>query len=178
MVAAKADGWSPRHAEKWLRMVEKDLFPWLGSLPLASITAPVLLAALRRTESQPQALAILKELRPLSGHGRFVFPSLLTGERCMSENTVRAALRRMGYSNDDMTAHGFWAMARTLIAERLPCIQQEVIKAQPARGKAGPLGMAYDRSEYLDQRRQMMQAWADCLDRLREGGQVLPFKAA
>lgn len=66
-----------------------------------------------------QAVLILRDLHPLTGHGRFVFPTLLTGERCMSENTVRVALRRMGYGNDDMTAHGFKAMARTLIAERL-----------------------------------------------------------
>ena len=67
----------------------------------------------------PQALAVLAELWPLTGHGRFVFPSLLTGERCMSENTVRGALRRMGYTNDEMTAHGFRAMARTIMVEKL-----------------------------------------------------------
>jgi integrase len=76
-----------------------------------------------------------------------VFPSLLTGERCMSENTIRAALRRMGYGNDDMTAHGFRAMARTLIAEHLPGIHADVVEAQLAHGKAGPLGMAYDRAD-------------------------------
>ena len=69
-------------------------------------------------------------------------------------------------------------MARTLSCERLPGIHQDVIEAQLAHGKAGPLGMAYDRAEYMEQRRQMMQAWADYLDRLREGAQVLPFKAA
>ncbi len=67
----------------------------------------------------PQAVAILRAPHPLTGHGRYVLPSLLTGERCMSENTVRGALRRMGYGSDDMTAHGFRAMARTMIAERL-----------------------------------------------------------
>jgi integrase len=77
----------------------------------------------------PQAVAVLRELHPLTGHGRYVFPSLLTGERCMSENTVRGALRRMGYANDDMTAHGYRAMARTLIAERLG-VAPEVIEAQ------------------------------------------------
>lgn len=126
----------------------------------------------------PQAVAILKELHPLTGHGQYVFPSLLTGERPMSDNTVRTALRRMGYSNEQMTAHGFRAMARTLIAERLPGISSDVIEAQLAHGKSGPLGMAYDRAEFMDQRRQMMQAWADYLDRLREGAKVIPIKAA
>ena len=125
-----------------------------------------------------QALAILDHLRPLTGHGRYVFPSMLTGERCMSENTVRGALRRLGYSNDEMTPHGFRAMARTLMIERLPGITADVIEAQLAHGKAGPLGMAYDRAEFMEQRKAMMQTWADYLDRLRDGSQVLPFKAA
>ena len=93
----------------------------------------------------PQAVAILRELQPLTGHGRYVFPSLLTGERCMSENTVRAALRRMGYGNDDMTAHGFRAMARTMIAERLG-VAPEVIEAQLAHAVGDALGRAYNRT--------------------------------
>jgi integrase len=79
----------------------------------------------------------------------------------------------MGYSNDDMTAHGFRAMARTLIVERLPGIPEGVIEAQLAHGKSGPLGMAYDRAEFMDQRRAMMTTWADYLDRLREGAEVI-----
>lgn len=304
----KASGWSPRYAARWLERMEKDLFPALGSLPLATIKAPLLLDALRKVESrgaietahtlrqtagqvfrfgvqtgrcdrspavdlhgalrplnvrhmpavlepvkvgelmraidtyegQPvtraalvlsallfqrpgniramewsevdtdaalwtipaakmkrrlhgklngrphlvplasQALAVLEELRPLTGHGRYVFPSLLTGERCMSENTVRGALRRLGYSNDDMTPHGFRAMARTLIAEKLPGVSPDVIEAQLAHGKSGPLGMAYDRAEFMDQRRKMMVTWASYLDRLRIGADVvaLPTRAA
>ncbi len=125
-----------------------------------------------------QAVEALRELKPLTGHGRYVFPSLLTGERPMSENTVRAALRRMGYANDEMTAHGFRAMARTLIVERLPGIAPDVIEAQLAHGKSGPLGTAYDRAEFMEQRRQMMVTWADYLDRLRTGAQVLQFQGA
>ena len=304
--ATKAGAWSATYSARWIERMEKDLFALVGSLPLATTTAPVLLDALRRVEKRgahetahtlrqtagqvfrygiqtgrcernpamdlhgalqsvtvkhmaavldpikagellraidayagqpvtraalalsallfqrpgniramewaeidtdaalwtipatkmkrsvgakingrphlvplaPQALALLADLRPLTGHGRYVFPSLLTGERCMSENTVRGALRRMGYSNDDMTPHGFRAMARTLMVERLPGIPADVIEAQLAHGKSGPLGMAYDRAEYLDQRRAMMKNWADYLDRLREGAQVIPFKAA
>jgi integrase len=304
--ATKDGAWSVTYAARWIERMEKDLFPVLGSLPLADVSAPMLLDALRRVEKRganetahtlrqtagqvfrygiqtgrcerspapdlhgalrpitvkhmaavldpiqagallrdieayagqpitraalalsallfqrpgnlramewaevdteaalwtipaekmkrtihgktngrphlvplaPQALAILKELRPLTGHGQFVFPSLLTGERCMSENTVRGALRRMGYSNEDMTPHGFRAMARTLMVERMPGINPDVIEAQLAHGKSGPLGMAYDRAEFMEQRRLMMAAWADYLDRLRAGARVIPFKTA
>jgi integrase len=304
--ASKASGWSDSHARQWLRCSEKDLFPWLGTLPLTEVSAPMLLDVLRKVEARgarqmahdlrefagqvfrygvatgrcignpaadlrgalkptavkhaaavlepnqaggllraidayaghpvtraalalsallfqrpgnvramewaeihadaalwtipaskmkrsvhgktngrphlvplaPQALMILAELRPLTGHGRYVFPSLLTGERCMSENTIRTALRRMGYTNDEMTAHGFRAMARTLMIERLPGISADVIEAQLAHGKSGPLGMAYDRAEFIEQRRRMMAAWADYLDRLRNGAEVIPFMAA
>jgi integrase len=117
-----------------------------------------------------QALAILKEIWPLTGRDgrRFVFPSLLTGERCMSENTVRGALRRMGYGNDDMTAHGFRATARTMLAERLD-VAPEVIEAQLAHSVGDALGRAYNRTQFLEQRRDMMNRWADYLDQLRIG---------
>ena len=114
-----------------------------------------------------QALAVLADLRPVSASSAFVFPSLLSDKRPMSDNTVRAALRRMGYGNDEMTAHGFRATARTMIAEQMPGVSTDVIEAQLAHGKSGPLGMAYDRAEFMAQRRQMMQAWADYLDELR-----------
>lgn len=122
-----------------------------------------------------QALAVLLELRPLTGHGRYLFPSLLTGERPMSENTVRGALRRMGYTNEDMTAHGFRAMARTLAAERLD-IAAEVIEAQLAHAVPDALGRAYNHTQFIEQRRELMAKWADYLDQLREGAQVIPFK--
>lgn len=302
----KASGWSSTHSAQWLRCMEKDVFPRVGSLPLVDVSAPLLLDTLRKVEARgairmahdlrefcgqvfrygiatgrcernaatdlrgaltpytekhmaavlepikagellraigayaghpvtraalalsallfqrpgniramewaevdadaalwtipadkmkrtvggkvngrphlvplsPQALAVFAELRPLTGHGRYVFPSLLTGERCMSENTIRSALRRMGYSNDEMTPHGFRAMARTLMIERLPGMSADVLEAQLAHGKSGPLGMAYDRAEFMEQRRTMMAAWAVYLDTLRAGAKVLPFKAA
>jgi integrase len=124
-----------------------------------------------------QALTILRELKPLTGHGRYTFPSLLTGERCMSENTVRSALRRMGYGNNDMTARGFRAMARTMLDERLG-IAPEVIEAQLAHAVSDALGRAYNRTQHLEQRRDMMTKWADYVDHLREGARVIPFKAA
>ena len=83
----------------------------------------------------------------------------------------------MGYGNDDMTAHGYRAMARTMIAERLG-IAPEVIEAQLAHTVADSLGRAYNRTQYLEQRREMMSKWADYIDQLREGAQVIPFKTA
>jgi integrase len=124
-----------------------------------------------------QAVQALRDLHPLTGHGSYVFPSLLTGERPMSENTVNTALRRMGYSNTEMTAHGFRAMARTIMVEKLDVVP-DVIEAQLAHGKSGPLGAAYDRAEFVAKRRALMQAWADYLDELRQGAKILAFKAA
>lgn len=124
-----------------------------------------------------QAVALLQDLHPLTGHGRYVFPALTTGERCMSENTVRSALRRLGYGNDDMTAHGFRAMARTMAAERLG-IAAEVIEAQLAHAVPDTLGRAYNRTQYLEQRRDLMVKWADYCDRLRAGAQVVSLRAA
>lgn len=300
------DSWSPKYAAKWERGMRKDLFPYIGKLPIATITPPVLLDALRKCEKrgaiesahtlrqtagqvfrygiqtgccerspstdlqgalkpivtkhmaailepvkvgelmraiqeykgQPmtrvalalsallfqrpgnirqmewawidvdgamltipsqdmkrrkhqklngrphlvplarQSLAHLEELRPLTGHGRYVFPSLLTGERPMSDNTVNMALRRLGYTKDEMSAHGFRATARTLMIERLPGISADVIEAQLAHEKSGPLGSAYDRADFIEQRRAMMLEWANYLDKLRIGADVIPFKAA
>lgn len=128
----------------------------------------------------PQALTILRDdLQPLTGAGRYVFPGLHSAGRPMSENTVRSALRRLGYGNEDMTAHGFRAMARTMAAERLG-IAPEVIEAQLAHTVPDALGRAYNRTQYLDQRRELMVKWADYLDRLRKGAEVisLPQRAA
>ena len=123
----------------------------------------------------PQAVQVLRALQPLTGHGRYVFPSLRTGERPMSENTVNAALRRLGFGSEEMSAHGFRAMARTLIVENIPGIHPDVIEARLAHGKSGPLGAAYDRAEFMQQRRQMMVTWADYLDKLRTGADVIPL---
>ncbi len=292
--SVKQKGWSQRYADRWIERMEKDLFPWIGALPISEITAPLLLQTLRRIEERgahetahklrqtagqvfrygvatgrcdrnpapdlhgalqpiivkhmsavlepaaagsllraiwtyegqpltraalklsallfqrsgnirhmewqeidfkaarwtipaakmkrtlqgkqsgrphlvplaPQAIEILLELQPLTGHGRYVFTSLLGGGRPMSENTLRGALRRMGYSNDDMTPHGFRAMARTIMVEELN-VHPDVIEAQLAHGKAGPLGAAYDRAEFVARRTTMMNEWADYLDSLR-----------
>ena len=123
-----------------------------------------------------QAVEVLRGLQPLTGGGRYVFPALTSAQRCMSENTVRSALRRMGYGNDDMTAHGFRAMARTMAAERLG-IAPEVIEAQLAHAVQDNLGRAYNRTQFLEQRCDLMTRWADYLDQLRAGARLLQFKA-
>jgi integrase len=113
-----------------------------------------------------QAVALLSELQRLTGKGMYLFPSATSGQRCMSDNTVRSALRRLGYGNDDMSAHGFRAMARTMIVERLD-ISADIIEAQLAHAVPDALGRAYNRTQFLEQRRKMMQNWADYLDKLR-----------
>ncbi|KQV60142.1 integrase [Pelomonas sp. Root1217] len=302
----KAPGWSESHAAQWLRAVEKDLFPWIGPLPIVDVDAPVLLAAIRRIEGrgstqmahdvreyagqvfryaiqtgrgrtnpagdligalkphvvrhhpalkkpedvrrlllalptytgQPttvvalalsamlfqrpgnmralewawidledamltlppwamkrrkhgklngpphfvplplQAVAMLRNLLPLTGQGKYVFPSVRGGGRPMSDNTLNAALRSLGFDGDEMTAHGFRAMARTVMVERIPGTDPEVIEAQLAHTKSGPLGEAYDRAEYMVLRRQLMQVWADYLDQLRDGAKVIALASA
>lgn len=114
-----------------------------------------------------QAIAILKELQPLTMHSEFVFPGARTAKRPMSENTINAALKRMDFSTDEHVGHGFRAMARTMLAEQMQGIDSEMVEAQLAHGKTGPLGSAYDRAEYIAQRREMMQLWGDYLDQLR-----------
>lgn len=123
-----------------------------------------------------QALEVLKTIKPLTGHGRYVFPGARTGERPMSDGTINAALRRLDYGSGEHVAHGFRAMARTMMAERLSGIPQDMVEAQLGHGKKGRLGSAYDRAEYLPQRHQMMQQWADYLDKLRMGADVIRLR--
>jgi len=115
-----------------------------------------------------QTLIILDELEPLTGRERYVFPSNRGRGRPMSENTVNAALRRLGYSKDEVTAHGFRATARTLLDEVLG-ERPDIIEHQLAHAVRDPNGRAYNRTAHLPERRQMMQRWADYLDSLREG---------
>jgi len=119
-----------------------------------------------------QAIEILKELKPLTGASKYVFPSGRSFVRPMSENAVNAALRRMGYEKDTMTGHGFRAMARTILDEVLH-IRPDYIEHQLAHAVRDPLGRAYNRTAHLDERRKMMQRWADYLDGLKQEGKVL-----
>ena len=111
-----------------------------------------------------QAVATLKELLALTGHGRYVFPGARTNGRPMSENTVNAALRRLGYAKDEMTGHGFRSMASTILNEQ--GWSRDAIERQLAHGERNNVRAAYNFAEYLPERRRMMQAWADYLDTL------------
>lgn len=123
-----------------------------------------------------QAVTILRDLQPLAGRSIYVFPGARSNKRPMSNNTVNAALRRVGYTGEQMTAHGFRATARTLLAELgwMP----DAIERQLAHKASGPLGAAYDRAQFLVERKRMMQAWADYLDGLRAGANVIPLRKA
>lgn len=124
-----------------------------------------------------QAIAILRELHLLTGNGRLLFPSVRTKDRPMSDNTINGALRRLGYDGDTMTGHGFRAMARTILDEVLGT-PAAIIEAQLAHAVKDPLGRAYNRTAHLPQRKEMMQKWADYLDRLKAGAQIIPIGAA
>jgi integrase len=113
-----------------------------------------------------QALALFTELQPLTGKwSRYVFPAAVTRTRPMSENTINSALRRMGYASTDMTGHGFRSMASTLLNEQ--GWNRDAIERQLAHGERDPVRAAYNYAEHLPERRKMMQAWADYLEKLR-----------
>jgi integrase len=122
-----------------------------------------------------QALAALEEIRPLTGHGRYVFPSERAPSRCMSEVTVLAALRRMGYGKEDMTAHGFRSMASTRMNES-HLWHRDAIECQLAHAERDEIRAAYNYAEHLPERVKMLQWWADYLDSLKAGATVIPLK--
>lgn len=122
-----------------------------------------------------QAVAILRELEPLTGRGRYLFPGIRTATEPMSENTINAALRRMGFDKGTMTGHGFRAMASTRLNEM--GWAPDVIERQLAHAERNKVRAAYNRASYMAERRKMMQAWADYLDQLKSGaGKVVAFK--
>jgi integrase len=120
-----------------------------------------------------QAVDIFNEIQPLTGNGRYVFPGARSIHRPMSENAVLAALRRMGYEKGMMTGHGFRAMASTCLNEM--GWKPDVIERQLAHAERNQVRAAYNHAEYLPERRKMMQAWADHLDALRQGSEVVPL---
>lgn len=295
--AKKLPTWAPTTAQKVIRQLEKDIFPWIGNHPIKDIAAPELLATLRRMESRgalelahrmreycgmvfryavatgraerdpsgdlkgalapvktnhhasvtepkkigellraidgysgsfmtkcalqlaplvfvrpgelrtaewsefdldaaewripgekmkmrdkhivplsQQAVEILRAIHPLTGSGRYVFPSVRTTVRPMSENTVNAALRRMGYEKHEMTGHGFRSMASTLLHEQ--GWPHEAIERQLAHAERNKVSAAYNYAEHLPKRREMMQAWADYLDGLVTGAKVMSLRKA
>jgi len=122
-----------------------------------------------------QAVAILHEIHPLTGSGRYVFPSAISTLKPMSENAIRAALRSLGYTNDDMTPHGFRSMASTLLNEQ--GFNADVIEIQLAHIERNAIRAAYNYAQYLPERRRMMQHWADYLDGLKAGADVIPLRS-
>lgn len=146
-----------RHAEwseidlisaEWRIPAEKMKMKTLHIVPLAS-----------------QAIDLLEELQPLTGKGKYLFPSIRTNSRPMSENTINAALRRLGYSKEDMTGHGFRSMASTLLNEM--GWNRDAIERQLAHSERDGVRAAYNYAEYLPERKKMMQSWADYLDGLK-----------
>lgn len=122
-----------------------------------------------------QAVAVLRELQPLTGDGRYLFPSPRTSQRPMSDNGVLSAMRRLEIGKDEMTGHGFRAMARTILDEVLH-FPAHLIEAQLAHAVRDPNGRAYNRTSHLPERRKMMQAWADYLDAIKVEN-VVSFRA-
>jgi len=290
----QSSGWADHHGERILRRLERDVFPWVGGRPVAEITAPELLAVLRRIESRgaietahrakgncgqvfryaiatgraerdpsrdlsgalappqsehfaaitdpkrvpdllraldgyqgtltvmcalrlaplvfvrpgelrkaawadidleaaqwryrvtktgtdhivplaSQAVAILRELQALTGSGQYVFPGARSAQRPMSDNALLAAMRRTGIGKDEMSGHGFRAMARTILDEVLH-FPPHLIEHQLAHAVRDPNGRAYNRTAHLPERHAMMQAWADYLDKLKAGAEVIPLK--
>ena len=122
-----------------------------------------------------QAVEILKALQPLTGHSKYVFPCHRSPLRCMSENAVNAGLRRLGFEKAEITGHGFRAMARTILDEVLH-IRPDYIEHQLAHAVKDPNGRAYNRTSHIEERRKMMQLWADYLEGLKQGAKVIPLK--
>lgn len=141
-------------------------------------TIPAERTKMRREHRIPlpvQAVAILRALKQLTGHGVLVFPSIRSAHRPMSENTLNAALRRMGYGNDEMTAHGFRATASTLLNESGRWAP-DVIERQLGHQEANEVRRAYARGDHWDERVRMLDWWANHLDALRADGNVVPLR--
>jgi integrase len=157
-----------RHAE-WAE-IDLDAAEW--SIPAAKMK-------MREPHLVPlssQAVAILRELHPLTGRGRYVFEGARDRKKPLSDAALNAAFKRMGYDGQTFTAHGFRAMARTLLDEGLG-FRPDYIEHQLAHAVRDPNGRAYNRTAHLPERRKMMQAWADYLDALRDApGKVVPIR--
>jgi integrase len=122
-----------------------------------------------------QVVDILKQLQPLTGSGKYLFPCHRSPLRCMSENSVNAGLRRLGFEKEEITGHGFRAMARTMLHEILH-FQPDVIESQLAHTVPDRLGRAYNRTQFIEERRRMMNTWADYLDGLKQGAKIIPLR--
>ncbi len=127
-----------------------------------------------RVPLAPQAIAILRDLQLLTGQGKFVFPSIRSAARCMSENTINAALRRLGFAKDEMTGHGFRSAASSMLNES-GLWNADAIERQLAHADSDSVRRAYGRADFWDERVRMMNWWADRCDAMRCGGEVVHF---
>jgi integrase len=123
----------------------------------------------------PKTVIILQELHSITGHGKYLFPSIRSSSRCMSENTLNAALRRLGFEKDEMSAHGFRAAASSMLNESGQW-HADAIERQLAHVDSDPIRKAYARADYWDERVRMMTWWADSCDELRRGGDVITLR--
>jgi len=182
------DGFDGLPTTKWALQLAPHVFVRPGELRMAEWSEIDLAGAvwripgsrmkMNREHAVPlsaQSVAILKAVEELTGGGRYVFPSVRTPLRPMSENTLNAALRRMGYGVDEMTAHGFRSMASTLLNESGKW-NPDAIERALAHGDSDSVRAAYHRGAHWDERVKMAKWWSNHLDQLREGGKVLPFK--
>jgi integrase len=164
-------------AAQWSE-IDLDTAEW--NIPIERMKLPLKTKQERKGQSHlvplsNQAIAILKELQPLTGHSRYVFPGHRSPLRAMSDNAILSALRRMGFAKDEMSGHGFRAMARTILDEVLQ-VRPDFIEHQLAHAVRDPNGRAYNRTAHLAERRKMMQLWADYLDGLKAGAKVIPIR--
>jgi integrase len=150
-----------RHAE-WSE-IDLDKAEWRIPAKKMKMNAPHIVPLSK------QAVTLLKEIQPLTGLGRYVFPSIRTTERPMSENTILAALRRLGYTKEEMSGHGFRAMASTLLHEK--GYKSDIIERQLAHAERNSVKASYNYAQHLPERCEMMQAWADYLEKLKSGQQ-------
>lgn len=127
-----------------------------------------------RVPLAPRAVATLRELQAITGTGRFVFPSVRTSARCMSEGTLNAALRRLGFTGEEMTGHGFRAAASSMLNES-GLFNPDAIERQLAHVDNDDVRRAYHRADYWDERAKMMTYWADRCDAMRRGGEIVSF---
>lgn len=156
-----------RHAE-W-KDIDLDAAEWRYTVTKTKTDHIVPLAS--------QAVSILRELYGMTGTGRFVFPCGRGNGRPMSDNAILAAMRRSGIPADEMTGHGFRAMARTILDEVLG-FRPDFIEHQLAHSVRDPNGRAYNRTAHLVERKRMMQAWADYLDKLKVGADVVLLRGS
>ena len=156
------------HPETLLRHAEWTEIDFAGAV----WSIPAEKMKMRRPHRVPlstQSCAILREVQKITGQWQFVFPGFQSLRRPMSENALNGALRRLGYSGDEMTSHGFRAMASTLLNE-MGKWHPDAIERQLAHVESDAVRRAYSRGEYWDERVQMMQEWSDYLDQLKDGG--------